>query len=78
MPTAMCPECENNIFLSSPKKAMKVSCPNCEAELEIVDLHPLELDWVSDDDDDDWDDEESWDDDDDDDSDSDDDWDDED
>jgi hypothetical protein len=58
----------------------EVICPHCEADLEVVNLDPPELDWayLEPDDGDDWDDD--WDDDDDDDDwdDDDDDWDDED
>jgi hypothetical protein len=28
---------------------LRVLCPNCEADLEVTDTHPVELDWVNDD-----------------------------
>jgi hypothetical protein len=28
----------------------KVICPNCDAELEVIETDPVELDWVYDDD----------------------------
>lgn len=75
MATALCPDCGQKIVIGpKPKKGQWVSCPHCNADLEIISISPLELDWAMydededfdedfwDDDDDDWDD---WDDDDD-------------
>jgi Zn-finger nucleic acid-binding protein len=31
---------------------LKVNCPNCDAELEVIETDPVELDWVYDDDED--------------------------
>ena len=57
MPLAICPECDYEINLPSPKERQRVLCSNCDSELEVISLYPLELDWVYDDlDDDDWDD----------------------
>lgn len=76
MATALCPDCGQKIVIGpKPKRGQWVSCPHCNADLEIASVSPLELDWVrfgeEDDDDDfdefdDWDDEdlEDWDDDD--------------
>lgn len=60
MPSAICPECDHDISLTAPKEGMKVVCPRCEAELEVVSLHPLELDWVYEEDIDDMDEDDDW------------------
>jgi lysine biosynthesis protein LysW len=58
MAIAFCPDCEEGIGLGlSPKLGQRVTCPHCHAELEVIDLSPLELDWVYDDSGEDWDDE---------------------
>jgi len=57
--TASCPDCGRKIELRShPRLGEEVICPHCDAELEVVDLDPLELDWayIEPADDDDWDD----------------------
>lgn len=76
MSVALCPDCEEGIrFGSRARLGQRVSCPHCGADLEVVELSPLELDWAyedtdwedeDDEDDDDWedDDEDDWDDDD--------------
>ncbi|MBN1872861.1 MAG: hypothetical protein JXA33_01415 [Anaerolineae bacterium] len=66
--TTECPSCEENISLHGKLElGKKIRCPHCDADLEVVGLSPVELDWA---DYDDWDDE--WDDDDEDDDDDDD------
>lgn len=61
---ALCPDCDQEIELGpSPKEGQKVTCPNCEADLEITSVDPLELSWDMDDLDEEWDDDD-WDDDD--------------
>lgn len=63
MATALCPDCGQKIVIGpKPKKGQWVSCPHCNADLEIISLSPLELDWAQYDDDEDfeddfWDDE---------------------
>lgn len=43
---AICPDCEWEIFLGpQPRQGRKVTCLNCGAELELIDVEPLELDW---------------------------------
>ena len=71
--TAYCPECDGRITLN-PHAALgqKITCPHCDADLEVISLEPLELDWAYDWS---WDEEEDYDDDDDEDG-EDDDWDD--
>ncbi len=66
---AFCPSCEEAVtFKGLPKLGLKVQCSHCDADLEVVELSPVELDWAyyDDDDDEEWDDED-WDDEDDDD-----------
>ena len=57
MTTALCPACDEEIrFTGSPKIGQRVRCTNCDSFADVVDLDPIELAWVSDDDsdDDDW------------------------
>jgi alpha-aminoadipate carrier protein LysW len=45
MNTAECPECGGAIsFQSAPIRGEIISCPDCGAELEVVNENPLELD----------------------------------
>ena len=44
--TAECPDCGTEVTLKGPFKiGRRVTCPNCEADLEIVETVPVELDW---------------------------------
>jgi alpha-aminoadipate carrier protein LysW len=53
---AVCPDCEEEINVGShPRQGQHVTCPECWADLEIISLDPLELDFAAEDDD--WDDE---------------------
>lgn len=62
MPRAYCPECDEQItFNPHPRLGQKFSCPHCAADLEVIGLDPLELDWAYDWSDDGWEDED-WDD----------------
>jgi alpha-aminoadipate carrier protein LysW len=57
MEAVNCLSCDEDIRISRPPKiGMLVTCAECGAELEIVWLDPLELDWPFIDDD--WDEEE--------------------
>lgn len=59
MVNAECPSCGTHINLTlSPKMGQQVVCSSCKAELEVVWLEPVQLDWPYDIDDleDDWDD----------------------
>ena len=62
MPYAFCPGCDQRIFLrKDPKVGDMVYCPNCEDQLEVVAIDPIELDWPWDEDEDEgseWDEEE--------------------
>lgn len=70
MAAVLCPDCTKKIVIGpKPKIGQFVSCPHCEAYLEIVSTSPLELDWPIDgdiefsdwDDDDDIDEDDDWD-----------------
>lgn len=61
MAVAICPSCGDDIKLPSHLKiGQKVTCPSCDADLEVIDLNPVELDWAYDEED--WDEEweEEW------------------
>jgi lysine biosynthesis protein LysW len=46
MPYATCPGCNDDIYLSKrPRLGEVIYCPSCAAELEVISLTPLELDW---------------------------------
>lgn len=47
MNTAICPICEEKIEISEKIKFLeRLCCPTCEALLEVVNLDPIELDWI--------------------------------
>jgi lysine biosynthesis protein LysW len=47
MAFAECPDCGRRIDLGRrPWVGQPASCGRCEAELEVIDLHPPSLDWV--------------------------------
>lgn len=47
MNTAKCPICEEKIELGQKVKFFeRVSCPTCEALLEVVEMDPIALDWI--------------------------------
>ncbi len=42
---ALCPECDSSLKLGThPRRGQPITCPECEALLEVVSLSPLELD----------------------------------
>jgi lysine biosynthesis protein LysW len=44
-----CPECDGKITLNPHASlGQKLSCPHCDADLEVISLEPLELDWAYD------------------------------
>lgn len=51
---AYCPECEATIDVEDGdlEEGQTLDCPECGAELEVVNTNPLELDVVSDEDED--------------------------
>jgi lysine biosynthesis protein LysW len=47
MVTTFCLYCEDPINLGSrPTEGQMVTCSNCGAQLEVLNLDPLELDWA--------------------------------
>ena len=50
---ATCPECEAIIDVEGDEieEGRRLDCPECGAELEVVNTNPLELDLISSDDD---------------------------
>ena len=46
MASAYCPECDGSITVNPHAVVgQKLGCPHCEAELEVIGVDPLELDW---------------------------------
>jgi lysine biosynthesis protein LysW len=44
--TAECPDCGEKVPVRLPvEMGQRVVCPNCMADLEVVETVPLELDW---------------------------------
>jgi lysine biosynthesis protein LysW len=60
--TAVCPDCGHKVHLKNPVRiGQEVACPHCDAELEVIEIDPVELDWIydeydgeQDDEDEDW------------------------
>jgi alpha-aminoadipate carrier protein LysW len=45
--TVRCIDCEQPINLPfQPVVGQIITCPNCDAELEVINVNPLELDWA--------------------------------
>ena len=56
--SAFCPDCDTEIaFNPHPKLGQRLVCPHCDADLEVLSVDPLELDWAYDWEDDGWEDE---------------------
>jgi len=62
MTVAICPSCGEDVKLSGrPRIGQKMTCPHCDAWLEVIEMDPVELDWAYDEDEDwdyDWEDDE--------------------
>jgi lysine biosynthesis protein LysW len=44
--TAECPDCGERVPVRAPVElGQRVVCPNCLADLEVVETVPLEVDW---------------------------------
>ena len=55
MVVACCPDCDGDIMLSpTPKVGKALTCPHCGADLEVIGVDPVELDWAYEDSDEDW------------------------
>lgn len=46
MDTGHCPECNFEIELPRPREGQRLACPQCGADLEVINSHPIELDWA--------------------------------
>lgn len=45
MPTASCPECDEDVYVDADsEQGDVVSCDECGSDLEVVGLDPIELD----------------------------------
>lgn len=56
MAVAFCPECSEGVKLGNePQEGQRVTCATCGADLEVISLTPLELDWAYDEPDEEWD-----------------------
>lgn len=48
MPTAICPECDEEVYVDADsEQGDRVSCDECGSGLEVVGLDPFELDLAS-------------------------------
>ena len=45
---AYCPDCEASLRLKSVHLGQQITCRECGTLLEVVELNPIELDWVFD------------------------------
>jgi lysine biosynthesis protein LysW len=41
-----CPECDGRIVIKSPRLGQKLTCHDCRVRLQVINLKPLELEWV--------------------------------
>ena len=52
MPYTTCPGCDEEIYIpTAPRLGDVIVCRTCEADLEVVSIRPLELDWREEEDD---------------------------
>jgi alpha-aminoadipate carrier protein LysW len=59
--SATCPDCGQTVRLRAPvRMGQQVECPHCDAELEVIETDPIELDWMYEDEDGDEDEDEDW------------------
>jgi lysine biosynthesis protein LysW len=59
MPRTYCPNCDEEFNIGNPKLGAAVSCRECGADLEVISVKPLEVDFPIDAyDDEDWEDDE--------------------
>jgi lysine biosynthesis protein LysW len=55
MARAYCPDCDERIvFNPTPGIGKRLICPHCDADLEVISVDPVELDWVYEESDDNW------------------------
>ena len=47
MSITSCPDCGHSIYLGTQLwEGQLIRCQNCGTELEVINLNPVELDWV--------------------------------
>ncbi len=46
MSHALCPDCDQEIMLDRVTVGQTLTCPHCDAQLEVINVDPLELDWA--------------------------------
>lgn len=52
MPTSICPECDEEVYVDADiEQGDQVTCDECQSELVVVGLDPVELDLVEETDD---------------------------
>jgi lysine biosynthesis protein LysW len=45
--SAFCPDCDGEIdFNPAPSLGDILVCPHCDADLEVISVDPIELDWA--------------------------------
>jgi alpha-aminoadipate carrier protein LysW len=55
MESGYCPDCDGTIIINPfPVVGKKLTCPHCDADLEVIDVDPVELDWAYEESDEDW------------------------
>jgi lysine biosynthesis protein LysW len=50
MPETYCPSCGADIRVKKPREGSKITCPDCDAELEVISTDPFEVDFPLDED----------------------------
>ncbi len=46
MASTYCPDCDEKIIINPHATVgQKIVCPHCDADLEVIGVDPLELDW---------------------------------
>lgn len=64
MARVFCLDCDERITLNPGLKlGSRFTCPNCDAEMEVISVDPVEIDWAYDDsgyDDEEYEDDEDW------------------
>jgi uncharacterized paraquat-inducible protein A len=48
VPTGFCPDCDGRVSLHPVKVGQMLTCPYCDARIEVINDDPLEFDWAYD------------------------------
>lgn len=46
MPRTRCPNCDALVKVAKPREGEEIICPECGVELEIINVDPLEVDFL--------------------------------